>query len=201
MPIVFISLDLDFINKIKFYGYSAYYMNIEDYKPLRKTYYVSPANSLGVMDGGIDYFLSKIVFPGIKTEKLVKQYGKESKMIGKYLPIGSSIIVDYNNEKSLILSPTMLLPQNVSNTNNAYFATLATMYNIVINKKENLNNIDIVFTSMCCGVGHMSADKSVRQIIKGIYNYRKYKPEIINKNVIIYEPNLEEQPNYHLRNM
>jgi hypothetical protein len=51
-------------------------MNIENYKPTRKTYYVSPANSLGFMDEGIDISLSRIVFPGIepKLKKRIDKY-------------------------------------------------------------------------------------------------------------------------------
>ena len=65
MPIIFISLEEEFINKIKKYNYEGYIMKIEDYKIKRKTYYISPANSLCFMDGGIDKPLSQIIFPNI----------------------------------------------------------------------------------------------------------------------------------------
>jgi hypothetical protein len=55
-----------------------------------------------------------------------------------YLPIGSSVILDKGN-KSLIISPTMLLPQNVSNTKNAYYYTMAILYNILITPTEKKN--------------------------------------------------------------
>lgn len=44
-------------------------MKIQDYvpSPNKKTYYVSPANSLCFMDGSIDYALSRIIFPNIET--------------------------------------------------------------------------------------------------------------------------------------
>jgi len=72
-------------------------------------------------------------------------------IIGKpYLPIGSS--VDKDN-KSLVISPTMLLPQNVSTTKNAYYSTMAVLYNILVNRKNNLEDVNILFTSLCYGYG------------------------------------------------
>jgi len=173
-------------------------MRIEDYKPVRKTYYVSPANSLCFMDGGIDNALSHIVFPGIEYEvkSIVNRLGIRTLFNRPYLPIGSSIIIE-KGQKNLIVSPTMLLPQNVSNTLNAYYATMAVLFNILINHKENINNIDIIFTSFCCGYGKMSEEESINQIFRGIQDYHKYNLKIINDNIIINQPNLLEQPKYY----
>jgi O-acetyl-ADP-ribose deacetylase (regulator of RNase III) len=200
MPIIFISLSETFNEKIKQYGFEAKTMKIHDYIPNcnKKTYYISPANSLCFMDGGIDYALSRIIFPNIEVEvkNIVKQLSIQS-IVGKfYLPIGSSIILDKGN-KSLVVSPTMLLPQNVSNTKNAYYATMAVLYNILINKKENINDVDIIFTAFCCGYGKMEEDVSIHQIISGIKDYINYNPKVVNENIIINEPNLYDQPKYY----
>lgn len=201
MPIKFISLNNEFINKMKNNGYESYNIKIENYAPNfnKKTYYISPSNSLCFMDGGIDDVYNKIIFPNVEYEikKIIKSLNIKS-IVGKYyLPIGSSIIINDKNNKSIIFSPTMLLPQNVSNTQNAYYSTMAILYNILINKNENINNIDIIFTSLCCGYGKMDVDESIKQIIKGINDYKNYKPKIINDNIIINEPNLYEQPKYY----
>ena len=200
MPIIFISLNETYIEKIKQCGFEAKTMKIQDYvpNPNKNTYYVSPANSLCFMDGGIDYALSRIIFPNIEIEvkNIVRQLGITS-IVGKsYLPIGSSIIIDKGN-KSLVISPTMLLPQNVSNTKNAYYATMSILYNILINTKKNIEDIDIIFTSFCCGYGKMEEDVSIRQIMDGIKDYIHYTPKVIYKNIIINEPNLYEQPKYY----
>ena len=152
MPIIFITLSETYTEKIKRHGFDAMTMKIEDYVPKRKTYYVSPANSLCFMDGGIDYPLSRIIFPGIEREvkRIVRENGFINLLDRSYLPIGSSIILD-KGDKALVVSPTMLLPQNVSGTKNAYYATMAVLYNILVNRKENINDIDIIFTSFCCG--------------------------------------------------
>jgi O-acetyl-ADP-ribose deacetylase (regulator of RNase III) len=150
------------------------------------------------MDGGIDYALSRIIFPNIEYEvkQIVKDLGITSYVGKPYLPIGSSIIIDKGN-KSLVMSPTMLLPQNVSTTQNAYYATMAILYNILINKGEDLDNVNILFTSFCCGYGKMEEDKSIQQILQGIKDYTNYKPKYIFDNIIINEPNLLEQPKYY----
>lgn len=203
MPIKFVSLNHRFIHNLQQqYGYEAHIMKIEDYVPDKKTYYVSPANSLCFMDGGIDMVLSRIIFPDIepKVKKIVKDLNIRS-LVGKYyLPIGSSIIIDHETDikKSLIFSSVMLLPQDVRNTRNAYYATMAVLYNILINKQENINNVDIIFTSLCCGYGKMDEITSITQIIQGINDYPLYNPTtIINENIIINEPNLLEQPKYY----
>jgi hypothetical protein len=119
-------------------------------------------------------------------------------IIGRnYLPIGSSIIIDKENNRSLVVAPTMLLPQDVCDTKNAYYTTMAILYNILVNRKEKLEDIDILFTSFCCGYGKMDEDTSIKQIIEGIKNYKDYKPKIFNENIIIHEPNLHEQPKYY----
>lgn len=118
-------------------------------------------------------------------------------ILGKsYLLIGSSIIID-KEKKSIIVLPTMLLPQNVSNTNNAYYTTMAILYNILINKKENIENIDILFTSICCGYRKMKEEDSIKQILKGIADYKYYLPNIINNNIIVNEPSLYVQPKFY----
>ena len=198
MPIIFISLSDTFTEKIKTHGFEAKTMKIQDYIPNKKTYYVSPANSLCFMDGGIDYALSRIIFPNIEEEvkNIVKQLSITS-IVGKpYLPIGSSIIID-KGSKSLVISPTMLLPQNVSNTKNAYYATMAVLYNILVNGKEKMEDVDILFTSFCCGYGKMTEEDSIQQMLEGIKDYRDYIPTIIYKNIILNEPNLYEQPKYY----
>ncbi len=201
MPIQFVSLNEEFITKIKKYEFEAYLSKIEDYipDPNKRTYYVSPANSLCFMDGGIDLSLSRIVFPNIEknVRNIVQKMNITTKLGSPYLPIGSSLIIDYDNYRSLIVSPTMLLPQDVSKTQNAYYTTIAILYNILVNRKEDLHHVNIVFTSLCCGYGKMSVDESIAQILDGIRDYQKYNPVIINNNIILCEPNLQEQPKYY----
>jgi O-acetyl-ADP-ribose deacetylase (regulator of RNase III) len=63
------------------------------------------------MDGGIDLALSRVIFPGIeaKVKQQVRQLGIQTKLGRNYLPIGSSIIMEPEPNKSLIVAPTMLI--------------------------------------------------------------------------------------------
>ena len=74
--------------------------------------------------------------------------------------------------------------KNISNTKNAYYATMSVLYNIL-------------FTSFCCGYGKMDEDVSIQQIMNGIKDYIHYTPKVIYKNITINEPNLYEQPKYY----
>jgi len=56
------------------------------------------------------------------------------------------------------------------------------LYNVLINHRENINNVDIIFTSFCCGYGKMTEEESINQIIKGFQDYHKYNPRIIINN-------------------
>ncbi len=210
MPIIFITLSESYAEKIRHHGFDARVMKIQDYQPrptARITYYVSPANSLCFMDGGIDYALSRQVFPGIEplVKQQVRELGRQTLLGRPYLPIGSSIILDpqltQQPGKALCVAPTMLLPQNVSQTRNAYYATMAVLYNIRVNQCADFDDSDILLTSFCCGYGRMDEDESIRQILQGIQDYVTYKPTwTSNENgkiIVLAEPNLSEQPKYY----
>ena len=211
MPIIFITLSETFANLARTnigHGYDARVQLIQDYQPrltARMTYYVSPANSLCFMDGGIDLALSRQVFPGIEplVKSQVRAIGRQTLLGRHYLPIGSSIILDDPNpdnsaaKKSLVVAPTMLLPQAVPQTRNAYYATMAVLYNVLVNRGENLDDVDILMTSFCCGYGRMSEQESLQQILDGIRDYRDYKPLRLTKSIILAEPNLADQPKYY----
>jgi O-acetyl-ADP-ribose deacetylase (regulator of RNase III) len=196
MPIKFISINEEFTKIAKQYGYDAVTMPIEKYVPHKDTYYVSPANSLGFMDGGIDYVLSRVIFPGIETrvKKRFKEIGIKNRLGRYYLPIGSSTIIDVTDKSHLIVAPTMLLPQDVSTTENAYHSTRSILYNLICNRKLSIHKTDILLTSMCCGYGKMTPKQSFLQIHRAIQDYKTFIPDNISKHTVLQEPNLHEQP-------
>ncbi len=173
-------MNQDFINFI-----GGYCMPIQNYTSNNRIIYISPANSLGFMDGGIDHVLSRIMFPGLETKvkNSIKQLGIKNRLGRNYLPIGKAILVD-----NVIVSPTMLLPQNVSETNNAEIATMAIMKCIEY-ENINLENTDIIITSLCMGYGQMKAHESARQIQSGIKNYKNF---IFDNDLILLQ-----QPKYY----
>lgn len=50
MPIIFVSLNKEFIEMTKSAGFESYNEKVEDFKIRKKTYFMSPANSLGFME-------------------------------------------------------------------------------------------------------------------------------------------------------
>ena len=197
MPIIFYSKNEDFIQMMKNKGYKAYNDDIKNYKSNKKTFYVSPANSLGYMSGGYDYALTQIM-PGIdvKLREKIKKSPFKTFSNKHYLPIGSSIIVKHSHNEYLISAPTMLIPQNVSETNNAYYATKSALHNILLYDDYDLNKINIVFTSLCCGYGGMNIIESANQMARAICEHSKiYNTTMSYNNGVLYnEPNLHEQP-------
>jgi len=128
---------------------------------------ISPANSLGFMDGGIElvYMLGmkgvqKIVYNGIKLldrPTLLKRPHLPVGMCMAFQPYGSK-----NENFWFISCPTMFLPGSVKKTNNAMWAMRAASCMVRFLK------CDRVYTSlMCAGYGKMSPEQSVQQMMQG----------------------------------
>ncbi len=132
---------------------------------------VSPANSFGFMDGGID---------AVYTAKFGEDLSKRLRdHINKYkygeLLVGDAVIIETNHHLGhfpyLIAAPTMRCPKNVSKTVNAYLAFRAVLIAI---KEWNACPQDQKIESVLCpglatAVGEMPAWNSARQM------YEAYK--------------------------
>lgn len=142
---------------------------VEDLPRINSTF-VSPANSLGFMDGGIDYAFSRLMFPGV--EKAVRQkilaIGKKTLLGRPYLPIGQAIAISTCIESChLIAAPTMFLPHDVRGTQNAYASTLAAL---ALHAKY-APETTLVLTSHCCGYGKMSEAESAKQMVRAFHDF------------------------------
>ena len=119
---------------------------------------ISPANSFGIMDGGIDGKLRD--FFGMRVEERVRR--RISEEHGGELPVGSSILVptDHKQFRYLISAPTMRVPEDVSSTLNAYLAMRA----IIL---QCLGHDDIrtaVIPGLCALSGRMPLPVVARQM-------------------------------------
>lgn len=93
------------------------------FKDIKCDAIVSPANSFGFMDGGIDYAYSEF-FGWDLSERL--QAKIKVKWDGE-LPVGCAELVETNHKDIpyLIAAPTMRVPLNIQNTTNVYLTMKA----------------------------------------------------------------------------
>jgi len=131
---------------------------------------VSPANSFGFMDGGLDHLLSD--FFGWHVQERVQTIIR-SRPIGELL-VGEAIIVPTDNSRIpwVICAPTMRVPIVVWQSVNAYLAMKA----LLIAAKTHSHEIPIrsvAIPGLGTGIGKISPTNAARQM------YAAYK-EIIH---------------------
>ncbi len=124
---------------------------------------ISPANSFGFMDGGIDLVYSKFFGYQIQEELqslIIREHNGE-------LPIGQAVIIPTNNDfiPYLISAPTMRLPMNVSDSINAYLAFRASIIAVKKFNEANSNSINsVVCPGLCTATGNMPYTRAARQM-------------------------------------
>ena len=103
---------------------------------------VSPANSFGIMDGGIDLAIRDML--GVEAERavqaaIVRDHQGE-------LPVGNAVVVPTGSDRWpwLIAAPTMRVPEPVQGTLNAYLAFRAVL---VAAERHGFGSL------ACCGLG------------------------------------------------
>ena len=122
--------------------------------------YVSPANSYGFMDGGIDQ--RYLQFYGAELQDRVQAMIRGH--WDGFMPVGcASMIFTAPLRADLIVAPTMHVPMDVSKTVHAYLSTSAA---IGCAKTHGIEHLALPV--MCTGVGQMPAHRALRQIIEAI---------------------------------
>lgn len=119
---------------------------------------VSPANSYGYMDGGIDRVYRD--FFGTSIENTVQDSIK--KKWGNYLPVGSSILVQTGSQTIpyLIVAPTMFLPEPIK-PQNCFYAMSAILN--AVDKHKNI--VSKVFCpGLGTGVGQVEPIESAKEM-------------------------------------
>tara|TARA_B110000003_G_scaffold160447_1_gene160555 strand:+ start:261 stop:866 length:606 start_codon:yes stop_codon:yes gene_type:complete len=110
---------------------------------------VSPANSFGIMDGGLDLAIRDIL--GFQVERDIQEV-----ILKKYhgeMPVGSAEIININHDKwsYMISAPTMRIPENIAFTLNAYITFRAIL--IAINSFNESKPKRTIKTLICSGLG------------------------------------------------
>lgn len=146
---------------------------------------VSPANSFGFMDGGVDYAISV---------RLGWDFQDDLQAIIKNLPegellVGKALVLKTGDEfiPYLVSAPTMRIPTNfnIATSVNAYLAMKATLI-----AAQNHVDIDyIAILGFCTGVGGMQPMIAARQMCQAYKEIIKGKKWILktlaqHKNII-----------------
>lgn len=109
---------------------------------------VSPANSFGFMDGGLDLVYSQAFGWDLEAavrEALFRDYDGE-------LPVGQALLVPMSHPRFryLICAPTMRVPHRVDKTVNSYLAFRAIMR---ATREHNATRPDPIHAVACPGLG------------------------------------------------
>lgn len=168
-------------------------------KDKKLDFIVSPANSFGYLDGGIDSLYMKL-FPGIQStvQNTIKNIGLETKSKKYYLPVGSAITVPtcHKNCPNLISSPTMFMPEDINGTRNVTYSFLSILYIA----KKNPDKV-IACPGLGTGVGHINPKECIDSMEYALENYNKLMRKHKNKlryyddTNLIYNKILCKQPN------
>lgn len=159
--------------------------------------FVSPANSLGFMDGGIDLHLSRTILPGIETKvkRAIRDIGHTTSIGRAYLPVGSALYVEHDASSALIVAPTMFLPHNVGKTRNAYHS----FYAALKIWKATCPSWTLVVTSHCCGVGGMSGPEAAKQMRDAYLDAMRDGVADVKDGLFYANKDLEQPDNYDNR--
>lgn len=125
---------------------------------------VSPANSFGIMDGGLDLAIRDQL--GFAVEAKLQEV-----IVAKYhgeLPIGCAEIVETHDARwrYMIAAPTMRVPEPIPYTINAYLAFRAILVAVEnFNRQKRKREIEsLVCPGLGTGIGKVGAAKCARQM-------------------------------------
>jgi O-acetyl-ADP-ribose deacetylase (regulator of RNase III) len=139
---------------------------------------VSPANSFGMMDGGMDAAITQ--FFGLSLERRVKE-----RILDDYLgeqPVGTSFIIETEHPKHPFLAhtPTMRVPMSIQGTDIPYVAMWAMLLAI---RQHNLTHPQPIARVVCpglgTGIGQVPYPEAARQMAIA-YDHFLYPPKAIN---------------------
>lgn len=131
---------------------------------------VSPGNSFGFMNGGVDNALRN--FFGSSLEKRVMEH-IQVQFSGEH-NVGSAFVIETKNSKHpwLVHAPTMRVPSVIKGTDSVYSATWAGLLAVDRHNKTDLEKIEhLVFPGMGTGAGKMPLDKAAGQMLLAFDRY------------------------------
>ena len=156
--------------KKEFQGADGVVVQCGDILEIAENTVVSPANSYGFMDGGIDRAYTD--FFGLKPQEEIQRL-IASRPEG-FLPVGAAVLVKTGNRKIpyMIAAPTMMTPGQV-NAANAFFAMSA----ILRIAGQNRDIVEKLFCpGLATGVGGVSCERAAKEMATAYWKW-KWKSE------------------------
>lgn len=160
--------------------------DITEYINQPNTAFVSAANALGILGGGVDGALRNM-FPLVQDNinAIINQYGYTNIHNDKFIPVGSATIVpichpdENSHNQYLVTAPTMLNPSNVSSTKNCYHALYAVLrlvkkFNEELKSTGNPELETIICPGLGTGVGGISHGSAARQFWHALAHFIKF---------------------------
>ncbi len=164
-----------------------------DFFSLKTDCIVSPANSFGFMDGGLDLAISKKL--GWALEEKLQEIIRKSPM-GEIL-VGQAELIE-TGDKNIpfcVSAPTMRVPMILKDTPNIYLATKAAL-NLI---KNNSLIKTVTFSGMGTGVGQVPYDICAKQmkqayldIYKNEYKFPSNWDDAQVKHQLLYSDNYRD---------
>jgi O-acetyl-ADP-ribose deacetylase (regulator of RNase III) len=124
---------------------------------------VSPANSFGYMDGGIDLLYSR--YFGWELEANLKALLSE-RHYGE-LPVGQAVVLATEHETIpfLVSAPTMRVPMNIGQTVNVYLAFRAALIAVLAHNANADGPIrSLLVPGLGTGIGEVKPELAARQM-------------------------------------
>jgi O-acetyl-ADP-ribose deacetylase (regulator of RNase III) len=125
---------------------------------------VSPANSFGIMDGGLDGAIRAQLGGLVETavqRRIVEEHHGE-------LPVGSAEVLPTGHARwpFLVVAPTMRVPESVAQTVNSYLAFRAALLAVTKHNRAGGNRRihSIVVPGLGTGIGAMDARRCAAQM-------------------------------------
>ncbi|MEK5109914.1 macro domain-containing protein [Cytobacillus sp. FSL K6-0129] len=137
---------------------------------------VSPANSFGLMDGGMDAAITN--YFGVQLQEKVQAhildefYGEQ--------PVGTSFVIETDNQRIPYLAhtPTMRVPAIIGGTDNVYRAMKATLIAIA---QYDADFTTVAIPAFGAGAGRMPAYKVAEQMALALSHFNN-PPKAIDWN-------------------
>jgi O-acetyl-ADP-ribose deacetylase (regulator of RNase III) len=142
---------------------------------------VSPANSFGYMDGGIDLVYSQRF--GYQLENRLQALLQE-RHFGE-LPVGQALILPTEHEAIpfLVSAPTMRVPASIAKSMNVYLAFRAALIAVLEHNARSPQSIaTLLVPGLGTGVGEMPPERAARQM-KAAYDAVVKRKETRSRNL------------------